>query len=99
MVQRRRLLSRREVALRFEVSPQTVTRWARAGVLPYVKTIGGQRRYPDYEVERILGQLWENSLISERTSSAAQETASGASSQPASSSRRRGSQPRPKEGL
>ena len=60
--ERRRLLSRQEVALRFGVSPQTVTRWAKAGLLPYVHTMGGQHRYPDHEVERIVGQLWLHSL-------------------------------------
>lgn len=40
-----RLLSRAEVAEIFQVSPSTVTRWAEAGKLPVVKTLGGHRRY------------------------------------------------------
>lgn len=44
-----RLLTRAEVAEMFQVSPSTVTRWAEAGKLPVVKTLGGHRRY-DAEV-------------------------------------------------
>lgn len=40
-----RLLTRSEVAEIFQVSPSTVTRWAEAGKLPAVKTLGGHRRY------------------------------------------------------
>ena len=40
-----RLLTRAEVARIFQVSPSTVTRWAEAGKLPSVKTLGGHRRY------------------------------------------------------
>jgi excisionase family DNA binding protein len=40
-----RLLTRAEVAEIFRVSPSTVTRWAEAGKLPSVKTLGGHRRY------------------------------------------------------
>jgi excisionase family DNA binding protein len=40
-----RLLTRTEVAELFQVSPSTVTRWADAGRLPAVRTLGGHRRY------------------------------------------------------
>jgi len=60
--ERSQLLTRREVALRFGVSPQTVTRWANEDIIPHVRTLGGQRRYPAYEVERLLGVLWEHGL-------------------------------------
>lgn len=49
----RRLLSRREVALLFGVSPHTVYRWACEGRLPVLMTLGGRRRYPADEVERL----------------------------------------------
>jgi excisionase family DNA binding protein len=52
------LLSRRDVAVRFGVSPQTVTRWAKLGMLPCVRTLGGQRRYPADEVERLASMAW-----------------------------------------
>lgn len=41
----RRYLTRAAVARLFEVSPGTVARWAREGKLPFVLTLGGQRRY------------------------------------------------------
>jgi excisionase family DNA binding protein len=34
-----------EVARRFRVDPKTVTRWAKAGLLPAIMTPGGHRRY------------------------------------------------------
>ena len=40
-----RLLTRAEVAEIFQVAPSTVTRWAEAGKLPSVKTLGGHHRY------------------------------------------------------
>lgn len=56
------LLSRSSVATRFGVAPHTVTRWANEGILPYVLTLGGQRRYPAAEVERLLSIAWERGL-------------------------------------
>jgi excisionase family DNA binding protein len=53
MVEPRRLLSRHEVAAIFGVSPHTVYRWAREGRLPVLMTLGGRRRYPADEVERL----------------------------------------------
>jgi excisionase family DNA binding protein len=38
-------LSRGDVARLFGVSPSTVTRWARTGVLPAVRTPGGHYRF------------------------------------------------------
>ena len=57
-----RLLSRRDVAVRFGVAPQTITRWANEGIIPYVRTLGGQRRYPAYEVERLVSAVWEHGI-------------------------------------
>lgn len=59
------LLSRRDVATRFGVAPETVTRWAKEGTIPYVQTLGGQRRYPADEVERLLLEVWEHSRRAE----------------------------------
>jgi DNA-binding transcriptional MerR regulator len=56
------LLSRRAVAMRFGVAPQTITRWANEGIIPCVRTLGGQRRYPAYEVERLLSAVWEHGV-------------------------------------
>lgn len=44
------LLTPREVAAVFGVDPKTVTRWAQQGKLPFVRTLGGHRRFPAAEV-------------------------------------------------
>ena len=49
-----RLLTPREVAAMFRVDPKTVTRWAQAGKLEYVRTLGGHRRYRAADVESLL---------------------------------------------
>jgi len=43
-----------EVAAIFRVDPKTVTRWAKAGKLTAIRTLGGHRRYRKSEVERLL---------------------------------------------
>ena len=52
-----RLLTRAEVAELFQVSPSTVTRWAEAGMLPSVRTLGGHRRYEAKDVLELAQQL------------------------------------------
>jgi excisionase family DNA binding protein len=41
------------------VSPKTVSRWAQEGRLPYLRTLGGHRRYPDAEIRALLESLSE----------------------------------------
>src|SRR5690606_21177835 len=48
------LLTPGEVAARFRVDPTTVTRWANAGKLTAVRTLGGHRRYRRSEVDEPL---------------------------------------------
>ncbi|QDB80408.1 BldC family transcriptional regulator [Georgenia sp. 311] len=48
------LLTPGEVAARFRVDPKTVTRWANAGKLTAVRTLGGHRRYRRSEVDELL---------------------------------------------
>ena len=48
------LLSPAEVASLFRVDPKTVTRWAKAGKLTAVRTLGGHRRYRQSEVQSLL---------------------------------------------
>lgn len=43
-----------EAAALLHVSPQTVSRWADEGRIRYAVTIGGHRRFPQSEVERLL---------------------------------------------
>jgi len=49
------LLTPAEVAALFRVDPKTVTRWARAGKLASLRTLGGHRRYRESEVRGLLG--------------------------------------------
>lgn len=51
------LLTPSEVAELFRVDPKTVTRWARAGKLSSIRTLGGHRRYRESEVRGLLGGL------------------------------------------
>lgn len=39
----------------FRVDPKTVTRWAKAGRLSAIRTLGGHRRYRESEVRELLG--------------------------------------------
>lgn len=48
------LLTPAEVAAMFRVDPKTVTRWAKAGKLSSVRTLGGHRRYLASEVKALL---------------------------------------------
>jgi excisionase family DNA binding protein len=48
------LLTPSEVASMFRVDPKTVTRWAKAGKLSAVRTLGGHRRYRESEVRTLL---------------------------------------------
>lgn len=48
------MLSCAEVARQFGVNPKTVTRWAKAGKIAAVRTLGGHRRYRSSEVKRLI---------------------------------------------
>ena len=52
-----RYLRTTEVADILQVSPKTVSRWATEGKLPFLKTLGGHRRYPAAEIRRLAEQL------------------------------------------
>jgi len=51
------LLTPAEVAALFRVDPKTVTRWAKAGKLSSIRTLGGHRRYRESEVRDLLGGI------------------------------------------
>ena len=51
------LLTPGEVAALFRVDPKTVTRWAKAGKLTSIRTLGGHRRYRESEVRSLLNTL------------------------------------------
>ena len=59
-----RYLRTSEVADLLQVSPKTVSRWAQEGRLPYLRTLGGHRRYPDAEIRALLQTLSEPSARS-----------------------------------
>jgi excisionase family DNA binding protein len=46
-----------EVADILHVSPKTVSRWAKEGKLPFLKTLGGHRRYPAAEIRQLADEL------------------------------------------
>jgi excisionase family DNA binding protein len=48
-----------EVADILHVSPETVSRWAKEGRLPFMKTLGGHHRYPEAEIRELADQLRE----------------------------------------
>ena len=48
-----------EVADILQVSPKTVSRWAKEGKLPFLKTLGGHRRYPEAKIRQMLADLNE----------------------------------------
>jgi len=54
------LLLPSEVAARFRVDAKTVTRWARAGKLSSVRTLGGHRRFRESEIRGYLARRDEN---------------------------------------
>jgi excisionase family DNA binding protein len=48
-----------EVADILHVSPKTVSRWAKEGKLPFLRTLGGHRRYPEVQIRELANQLRE----------------------------------------
>lgn len=43
-----------EVATLLHVSPKTVSRWAKEGKLPHMRSLGGHRRYPEAEILKLV---------------------------------------------
>ena len=48
-----------QVAAILHVSPKTVSRWAKEGKLPFLKTLGGHRRYPESKIRELAESLRE----------------------------------------
>ena len=53
MPRREKYLRTAEVAMRLQVSPKTVARWAKEGRLPYLATLGGHRRFPEAAIQTL----------------------------------------------
>lgn len=51
------LLTPGEVAALFRVTPKTVTRWAEAGKLRAIRTLGGHRRFLAADVVRVRQEM------------------------------------------
>jgi excisionase family DNA binding protein len=49
------LLTPAEVAALFRVDPKTVTRWAKAGKISSIRSLGGHRRFRESEIRGLLG--------------------------------------------
>ena len=56
------LLTPSEVAVMFRVNPKTVTRWARAGKISAVRTLGGHRRFRASEIRQLLESVEDEDL-------------------------------------
>jgi excisionase family DNA binding protein len=54
------LLTPREVAELFGVDPKTVTRWAKAGKLTSIRTLGGHRRFRKSEVDDLRNSYFKS---------------------------------------
>jgi excisionase family DNA binding protein len=48
-----------EVADLLYVSPKTVSRWAKEGKLPFTRTLGGHRRFPEAKIRELASELQE----------------------------------------
>ena len=56
------LLTPSEVAEMFRVNPKTVTRWARAGKITAIRTLGGHRRFRASEIRQYLTEAEHSEL-------------------------------------
>jgi len=73
------LLTPSEVAALFRVDPKTVTRWAKAGKLTSIRTLGGHRRYRSTEVHALLDRFAPNATPAPQVPLVQQRTAPPAS--------------------
>jgi excisionase family DNA binding protein len=63
MIESPNFLLTAEVADILHVSPETVSRWAKQGRLPFMKTLGGHHRYPEAEIRELADQLREEPTV------------------------------------
>jgi excisionase family DNA binding protein len=47
-------LTASQAAALLQVSPKTVSRWAKEGKLPFLRTLGGHRRYPAADIRALV---------------------------------------------
>ena len=53
----RRYLTPGEVARSLHVSPKTINRWANAGRIPCIVTLGGHRRFRPEDVDAVVEEM------------------------------------------
>jgi excisionase family DNA binding protein len=53
-----------QVADLLHVSPKTIARWAKQGRLPYRRTLGGHRRYPEQDIRELAASLTQGVRVS-----------------------------------
>lgn len=58
-----KLLTPRQVADIFAVDPKTVTRWAKAGKIPSIRTVGGHRRFRASVIDKLLTESVEDQSV------------------------------------
>jgi excisionase family DNA binding protein len=75
-----RFLKTSEVARMLHVSPKTISRWAKEGKIPHLSTLGGHRRYPASEIEKLMVEL-QTGGVPEPSPARAAEPGSGRISQ------------------
>lgn len=80
-----RFVSRARVAQMLGVTPSTVTRWAKLGLIPTRVTVGGHHRYYEADIQQLEAELDKGRLplsIEERAREAKQPTARRAEAPP-----------------
>ncbi len=58
-----RLLTLNEACKRLGIHPNTLRKWDRQGKIRVIRTVGGRRRIPESEVERLMGTIKPNMSI------------------------------------
>ncbi len=56
-ISQNRFMTARDVARLFEVSPNTIARWARRGKVPSVVTPGGRRKFPREGIQQYVDAM------------------------------------------
>ncbi len=53
----REYLTPGEVARALHVSPKTIIRWANDGLIPYMMTLGGHRRFLSRDIQEVVARM------------------------------------------
>jgi excisionase family DNA binding protein len=58
-----RYLRTQQVAELLHVNPKTVSRWAKEGRLPFIRTLGAHRRYPEREIRALAEAMRRDATV------------------------------------